>query len=489
MRHLKKLATLLLALAMIVAMSVTVFAAGTNSITVKNAVEGQQYKLYKILDLSVSEDQTAYSYTVNSTWADFFKAAGDSTPAGKGLTYVKIDSQGYVTWKTDADVAAFAKDAEEFAKNLTALNTITALADGDITFSNLEAGYYLVTSTLGTKATVGTTPEKPNAEIKEKNEVPTNVKTVEEDSTGNYGSTNDADIGQTVNFKSTITAQPGAENYVFEDTMSDGLTYNNDAKVYTDEAMTKELDVSNYTLNNNPGGGKTFTITFKQDYLDTITKETKLYVKYSATLNENAKVGLDGNENKSTLKYGDSTNTKSTPDSETITYTWDMDILKYGDGDEKKVLENAKFVLLDKNVSKVATIVDGKITGWVAIPDAGEDGTIDWPANTILTTDKDGKIHVDGLDADTYYLREIEAPAGYNELKQDVEIVIAGAKKKDGSDSLTYTTVLIKIDNQSGTELPSTGGTGTTIFYVLGSILVIGAGVLLVTKKRMNDRA
>ena len=344
MKRTKKFASLLLALVMVFAMSVTAFAAGTNTITVKNAVPGQKYELYKILDLSVNESQTAYSYTVNSAWADFFK-----NPDGKGLSYVSIDSLGYVTWKEGADAAAFAKDAEAFAKGLTALKTITADNDGDITFSDLEAGYYLVTSTLGTKATVGTTPGNPNPEIREKNEVPTNVKTVEEDSTGKYGSTNDADIGQTVNFKSTITAQPGAENYVFEDTMSAGLTYNKDAKVYTDEAMTTELAAANYTVNNNPGDGKTFTITFTQSYLDTITAETKLYVKYSATLNEGAVVGLPGNENKSTLKYGDSTNTKSTPESETITYTWDLDVLKYGNNDKNNVLENAQFVLLNKD--------------------------------------------------------------------------------------------------------------------------------------------
>lgn len=485
MKQMKKLASLLLVLVMIFSMmSVTAFAAGTNTITVKNAVSGQKYDLYKILDLSVNDDQTAYSYTVNSAWENFFKS-----PDGKGLTYVSIDPQGYVTWKDGADVAAFAKDAEEFAKNLTALDTITATTDGDITFNNLEAGYYLVTSTLGTKATVGTTPGNPNPEIQEKNEAPTNEKTVEEDSTSKYGPTNDADIGQTVNFKSTITAQPGAENYVFEDTMSAGLTYNNDAKVYTDEAMTTELNSDYYTVNNNPGDGKTFTITFAQNYLDTITAETKLYVKYSATLNEGAVVGLPGNSNKSTLKYGDSTNTKFTPDSETITYTWDLDILKYGDNNKENVLEGAQFVLLNKTKDKVAVVVNGKLTGWENVPAAGEDGTITWPANTILTTDANGKIEIDGLDADTYYLREIVAPAGYNKLAQDQEVVITGAVKAEGSDSLTYTTVVAEINNQSGAELPSTGGMGTTIFYVLGSLLVVAAGVLLVTKKRMGSKA
>ena len=483
MKRTKKFASLLLALVMVFAMSVTAFAAGTNTITVKNAVPGQKYELYKILDLSVNESQTAYSYTVNSAWADFFK-----NPDGKGLSYVSIDSLGYVTWKEGADAAAFAKDAEAFAKGLTALKTITADNDGDITFSDLEAGYYLVTSTLGTKATVGTTPGNPNPEIREKNEVPTNVKTVEEDSTGEYGSTNDADIGQTVNFKSTITAQPGAENYVFEDTMSAGLTYNKDAKVYTDETMTTELAAANYTVNDNPGDSKTFMITFTQSYLDMIAKETKLYVKYSATLNKDAVVGLPGNSNKSTLKYGDSANTKSTPQSETITYTWDLDVLKYGNTDKTNVLENAQFVLLNKDKGKVAVVVGDKLTGWTNVPAAGEDGTITWPANTVLTTNAQGKIKISGLDSDTYYLREIKAPAGYNTLKQDVEVVITGATKGDGSE-LTYKTVLAEIQNLSGTELPSTGGIGATIFYVLGSILVIGAGILLVTKKRMSSEA
>ena len=228
MKHAKKFASLLLALVMVFALGTTAFAAGTNSITVKNAVKDQEYKLYKMLDLVVDTDLTAYSYTVNSAWADFFKDAGETTPAGKGLSYVNIDAQGYVTWKDGADVAAFAKDAEAFAKQLTALETHTATVDeanaGQFTFEGLEAGYYLVTSTLGTKAIVGTTPGNPNPKIQEKNAAPENVKTVEEDSTSKYGEKNDADIGQTVNFKSTITAQTGAENYVFHDTMSAGLT-------------------------------------------------------------------------------------------------------------------------------------------------------------------------------------------------------------------------------------------------------------------------
>ena len=492
MKQTRKLLGLLLALAMVCALAATAFAAGTNSITVKNAVKDQEYKLYKMLDLVVNDAHTAYSYTVNSAWADFFKVAEGETLAGKGLTYVNIDAQGYVTWKENADVAAFAKDAEEFAKGLNALNTQKASADGDITFSNLEAGYYLVTSTLGTKATVGTTPSNPNPEIQEKNAAPENVKTVEEDSTGNYGDKNDADIGQTVNFKSTITAQAGAENYVFHDTMSAGLTYTGVTGITLNGTT---VDASNYTVTAPAADGDTFDVTFTQAFCDTLKANDQIVISYTATVNENAVVGLPGNPNESKLSYGDKgdeshTPSGTTPPSTTTTYTWDMDVLKYANGDESKVLKDAKFVLLNNNKSKVATIVNGKITGWVNVPVADADGTITWPNNTTLTTGENGKIEIDGLDAGTYYLREVEAPAGYNKLAGDVQVIITGATEQtiEGTNEtkLVYNTVTAKVNNQSGTELPSTGGMGTTIFYVIGSVLVLAAVVLLVTKKRMN---
>lgn len=484
MKHARKLASLLLALVMVFALATTAFAADTNgSITIEKPVDGQTYKAYLMFELeSYNPATNAYSYKITEKWRDFVTKGGD------GEKYFSIDAQDYVTLKKDVtaeEAATIAKAAVAYA-NSKGLTPAATLPKGDsYTASGLTLGYYVVDSSLG--ALCGLTTTNPTVTISEKNEVPTNVKTVEDDSTGKYSPTNDAEIGQTVNFKSTITAQPGAENYVFEDTMSAGLTYNKDAKVYIDETMKTELAAANYTVNNTPGDGNTFTITFKQSYLDTITEKTMLYVKYSATLNEGAAVGLDGNSNKSTLKYGDSANTKSTPASETITYTWDLDVLKYGNSDENNVLKDAQFVLLNKNRDKVAVVVNGKLTGWKDVPAKGENGTITWPKNTVLTTDDQGQIHISGLDSDTYYLREIKAPAGYNTLKNDFQVVITGATKGDGS-KLTYETFLAKIQNLSGTQLPSTGGMGTTIFYVLGSVLVLGAVVLLVTKKRMSTK-
>ena len=491
MKHVKKLASVLLALVMALALTATAFAEGeTGSITINDAVVGQTYTIYQLLDLeSYNASANAYAYKATTAWNTFI-----NSDAIKG-TYVEVDAQGYVTWKDGADAAAFAKAAQKYAKDNSIANqgSVTATTT-TVSFTGLDLGYYLVDTTLGTLCSLDTT--NPNVVMEEKNEVPTNVKTVEEDSTGNYGEKNDADIGQTVNFKSTITAQAGAENYVFHDTMSNGLTLNKESIKVNGVAVTdgqgNDVAGDNYTVSYPSGDGSdgcTFEIAFAQSYLDTITAATTITITYSATLNENAKVGIEGNPNTSKLSYGEINSTtgkpgSTTPPSETVTYTWDLDILKYGNKDESNVLPDAKFVLLNKDKSKVATVVNGKITGWVAVPTAGEGGSITWPANTVLTTDANGKIEIDGLDADTYYLRETQAPAGYNKLADDQEVKITGATTVDGK--LTYTTVVAKINNQSGTELPSTGGIGTTIFYVLGGVLVVGAAVLLVTKKRME---
>ena len=472
MKRTKKLASLLLALVMVFAVAVTVLAEGNGSITVDNAVVGQTYTIYKILRLeSYNATTEAYSYKATDAWKGFINGNGI-----KG-TYVDVNEQGYVTWHEGADASAFAKAAQAYAGEHSIPNQGSQTATSTtVKFENLELGYYLMDSTLGTLCALDTTT--PDVTIKEKNEVPSNEKTVEEDSSKKYGSVNDADIGQTVNFKSTVTLPAGSENVIFHDTMSAGLTLKVESvQVYTDVGLTTKLDADSYTLKT-PGLSDTctFEIAFSQEYLNGLKEKAVVYVVYSAVVNENAVVGGEGNPNTSHLSYGDERNTKTTPGSNTTTYTWSFDVLKYGNGDETNVLANAEFVLLNSNKSKVAVVENGKLTGWMELPAAGEGGSV-WPANTILKTNENGKISIAGLDADTYYLREIKAPAGYNVLKDDVEVKI---------DPTVSDKTTVKVDNLSGTELPSTGGMGTTFFYVAGSILLLGAAVLLVTKKRMN---
>ena len=488
MRNTKKLVGLLLALVMVFAVSAVMAAQeGTldgGSITINDAVPEQVYKAYQMLYLeSYNASANAYAYKANSAWETWLRSQS---------SYVAFDSQGYVTWVKGADAAAFAKLAQAQAASMTADATTTAPAAGEgktystVAFSDLKLGYYLVDTTLGTLCSLDTT--NPSVVMEEKNEVPTNTKTVQEDSkTGDdaWGTTNDADIGQIVNFKSTITAQAGAQNYVFHDKMSEGLTYKEVTGITLNGTA---VDASNYSVvTSGLTDDCTFEVRFTQAFCDTLAANDKIVISYTATLNEKAKVGLEGNQNESKLSYGvkDSTTGEpsgTTPPSETKTYTWDLDVLKYANGDESKVLKDAQFALLNNAKDKVATIVGGKVTGWVAVPTAAADGTITWPDNTVLTTGENGKIEIDGLDEDTYYLREVKAPAGYNKLASDVEIVVTGATTVDGK--LTYTTVVAKVNNQSGAELPSTGGIGTTIFYVIGGVLVIGAAAMLIAKRK-----
>ena len=466
MKHAKKFASLLLALVMVFALATTAFAAGTNSITVNGAQKGETYEIYKMLDLIVNEDQTAYSYTVNSNWTNFF------TNNGAGAAYVDIDTQGYVTWKegkdTASDMEAFAKAAAAFASanGLTSVvNAITPTEDGAITFNNLDSGYYLITSTNGTLAMVDTTPKNPAATVNEKNPDHTLDKKVQEDSDSSWGKENSAQIGDTVNFQTTITVKKGAKNLIMHDKMEDGLSFNADSVAIAGLTKGTDYTVVVSTTEAPLTDGCTFEIHFTQSYLDAITSDATLTVTYNAVLNEKADI-TNGEKNDAKITWGDASNTEW---SETVTKTYQFDILKYDANDsEKNPLAGATFQLKDAsgNVVKLVKVSDTEYR----VANGNEASAVDR-----FTTVASGKIVIKGVDLDKYTLVETAAPAGYNTLKDPVEVTV-----------LATNALTVEVPNASGTELPSTGGMGTTIFYVLGSVLVLGAVVLLVTKKRMS---
>lgn len=486
MKTVKRALALVLALTIILTLSIGAFAAngynGDNgTITINNAIKGQTYTIYQILTLeSYSTENEAYSYKATAAWKTFVESDAIKDK------YLKTDGQGYVTWVDGASAAEFAALAQAYAKEHSITNQGSAKAETTtVEFTGLNLGYYLLDSSLGTLCSLDTT--NPTVTIQEKNQEPTNTKQVEEDSTGTLGEKNDADIGQMVKFVSEVTLPAGSENVVFHDKMSAGLTLYeglNAVIVYADADLKTAIPDGNYkvTAKNNADG-----CTLEIDFSGTIGLYDKVYVVYYATVNENAVVGGEGNPNESHLSYGEDGTTTTVP-SKTTTYTWSFDVLKYGNSDESKTLEGAQFVLLNNDKTKVATVVNGKLTGWADVPTDGADGAITWPENTILTTDANGKLEVAGLDGDTYYLREVKAPAGYNVLDKDVEVKIAPTVSEDGK-TLTLTPVTVKVNNKSGAELPSTGGIGTTVFYVLGGLLVVCAGVLLITKRRMNKNA
>lgn len=470
MKKTKKLVSLLLALAMIFAMSLSVFAAGNNSIKVTNAQGRETYKIYKMLDADVNPDKTAYSYTLSETspWRNFF--------TGSGAAYVeikKVDETDYVTWKdgktSASDLEAFGKVAAAYAataaNGVTPVATQTPAADSDITFDGLDSGYYLITSTNGTLSMVETTPLKTQATVNEKNPNPTIEKKVEEN--GAFGTENSAQIGDTVNFQVKINVKKGAKNYVMHDKMEDGLTFNKDSVQIA--GLTKD---THYTVNTPVSGAAvladdcTFEISFTADYLKNIDTDTELTVNYSAVLNENADVTA-GEMNKVQLNWGDNNHTEW---GTTTTKTYQFEILKYDAADDaKKPLAGAEFKLLkaDRTEVKVVKVTDTEYR----VANGNETGT-----GVPIVTVANNKIVVKGVDLAEYQLEETKSPHGYAKLSAPKKFEV-----KEGQ------TVLVEVENTAGNTLPSTGGMGTTLFYVVGGILVIGAAAILILRKRASD--
>ncbi len=488
MKHTTRILALLLALVLCLGLSVTAFAAeaeqATGTITINNAVNGQTYTIYRILELesyNATEGQEAYSYKAASdAWSTFINSDAIKNH------YVKVDDQGYVTWVTGAEPADFAKLALAYAQNpanniTPAANETTTATGTTVTFNALPLGYYLVDSTVGTLCALHTT--KPSMTVNDKHETPAIDKLVKENSTGNFGKVNDADIGDTVDFQVTIDAKTGAQNYVFHDTMSAGLTFNKNSVVVKKGTadVTAEDNYSVKTTTAELTDNCTFEVAFTDTFCNSLTNADTIVITYSATLNNQAVIAGAGNANTGKLTYGEKNDLTTAP-STTKTYTWDFEVLKFGNGNEQKVLKGAEFVVLSQDKQQVAKIEDGKITGWKTAP---ADLTAENVTGSVLTTNDQGKIDVAGLDAGTYYLHEVKAPDGYNKMKDDKEFTIS--RTEDATDSsMSYNKLTVKVENLSGTILPSTGGMGTTIFYVLGGILAVGAAVLLVTKKRME---
>lgn len=428
----------------------------TGSITINKAVVNETYKIYKILDLETYDAvNNHYIYRANSN----FKAFLDD--ANLGLKYLdKKNENGdaYYVWKENANEKEFAKEALAYAEENNIASTYKKATSTTVKFEGLSLGYYLVNSSVGTLLHLTTT--NPDGVVNEKNTVVPDVdKDVKENSTGEYGKENDAKIGDTVEFKSTIIIGAGYSDYVLYDNMSVGLTLNSDSiKLYVNDTL---VDSNNYTVDTSVTG-YTFVVTFDNDYIASLPRNTKIEVKYTAILNKDAVIEGDGNINETYLKYGNAeTDTKKT-----TTYTYSFNLKKTDkDGNE---LTGAEFKLYDKNNNEIAVVYD-KETSTYRVAEAGETGE----------TIKVGHAVIEGLDNDTYYLEEVVSPVGYNKLTSRVEFTV---NKKESNK--TYVRSEVTVKNYTGSQLPETGGIGTILFVTFGLTLVLVFGVLLVTKLR-----
>lgn len=508
MKLIKKIAAIMLAFMMVVSMSCNVKAdEGTSSttkgtITISNAIPGQTYKIYKILDLESyssnvveGSEKGNFAYRPSTEWKTFLE--------GKDIKnkYITFDGE-YVSWKENASVEEFAKQAILYANKenqvITANDTKTAPAASagqttlTLTFEVPSLGYYLVDSSVGTLCSLDTT--KPAATILEKNDVPLVVKRVHNKTANENGwnQRNFAQIGDTIEFKTTITTKAGAQNYILHDKLDDGFTLNqNSIKVMNNSTV---LTGDDYTLSFNNALGTdiinqkecTFHIVFSDTYCSKVSPNTEIEVTYDAIMNKNAFVGHRedgaGNRNITWLGYGDG---KNTVESITNTYTYEVPVFKFTNKDSREVgLADAEFTLStdrkgDKRISFVKMDTrDGYDIYRVA--QAGENNTSD-----VIKTTSAGKFKMVGLSG-TYYLTEIKAPNGYNKLSAPYTVYVSDLNGIQVNG--TINTGDVKVENKTGTVLPSTGGAGTTMIYLIGGALVLGSGVVLVTKRRVKNK-
>ncbi|MDI9461522.1 MAG: isopeptide-forming domain-containing fimbrial protein [Saccharofermentanales bacterium] len=430
-------------------------------------------------------------------------------------------------------------------------NRITSPIDMGSTLSpgpsTLHDGYYLIVDTTddvgeGGAYNAALLEVVGNIDITVKTDAPSvekkvfeNVKFTRDDGYGaGYNDVADYNMGDAVPFhligRVPDMSRYDTYKYIFHDTLSNGLTPPSVGDIAVYLSSDKIVDVNDSVIHPIVPSphfevsieGQNITVSSNNiKGINGIAEGMYIIVEFSAVLNQGAVVGLNGNPNEVYLEYsnkpdqsgsGDTNNTGQTPIDEVVVFTYELDVTKVDGKNTNTKLANAQFVLLDgaDEPSKVAKITDGKFDGWLNIPAADQNGIITWPATSKLTSDAGGLFSVSGLDDGTYKLREIAAPAGYNMLTDDIKVVITAtttnvqnwepgnyaaaltalavtADDVAGTGAVDTGIAAITIANNAGSTLPETGGIGTTIFYIIGSVLVVAAVVFLVTRKRMGS--
>lgn len=472
------------------------------STTLENAVVGDEYKVYKILTLESYVKDKAYSYKRNGDgWDKFINST-------QGTQFFESNENGYVKLKSTADNDTAARKIAIYAigfaqanrDTVTPTKTVRAEATSKtettkVVFNDLELGYYVVESTSGTACAITTTD--PDATIKDKHDNPSVNKIIEHGGVvKDNHKMNSVNLGETVYFETTINVKPGAKNYVLHDTMDSNLENFFVYEVYCNLPNSKNQNTSLATtgaenekmVNVRPGAfnsekptdGCTFELSFTNLFYTTYRQQidrgelTKIYVKYYATVGNKAPINT-AMKNTTYLTYGE--NNLETDKSETETYTYGIPVFKYTGTNTP--LADAKFIL-----SKVenATEADAiKFTSNGAFYRYTIDQT-NGGGNTTLVSPTEGRFEIQGLEAGTYYLKETEAPKGYNKIQKSIKIEIL----EDGSIKVDNNAITgdVRVQNNTGSILPSTGGMGTTLIYVVGSILVLASGIVLFSKRK-----
>ena len=500
MKHTKKLAGLLLALVMVFALATTAFAAKNATISAPEE-STRTYDVYQIFTGDLHEGVLS-----NIKWG---KNGTDTV--GKAVDQTILDALAAVNSKSDTEKLTVIQNYVNF--DSTAIGTVS-----DSKPLTVLTGYYLIKDngpvndgeaySLYVVQVVGPTTISPKVgtttsdkKVKDTNDSAANSTTDWQDSA-------DYDIGDAVPFKLSATIAQDYANYThgykltFHDKEDTGLTFNaSSVKVYVDGT---EITSGFTVVTENLGDDCTFEVRFANlKEITSVHAGSVISVEYTSTLNNQAVIGSTGNKNTSHVTYTNNPNDEQagengeTPDDVVIVFTYQTIV--------NKVTKNPAYDA-SKDTGKTGTDSDGN-KEFIPLKGAGftlykknASGTYE-AVGTELKDEDMTTFTWSGLDDGDYKLVETTTPSGYNTIP-DIEFTITATHdvssdnptliSLSGGDKFTGVistgVVSANIENQSGAQLPSTGGIGTTIFYVLGSVLVIGAAVLLVTKKRMSTK-
>lgn len=503
MKLFKKLASFILAFAMVMAIampSVVMAADGKSTITVDGATAGSEYVAYKLFN-ATDDGNGHFSYTVNSKYETVLKeVTGKST----GAEIVK-----YLDGIKD-NATAVREFADKVYAKVKTMDVDYTAANG--VFAEVDQGYYLIAQTkIGTNEAYSLvmlgTAGKNNLKITPKTGVPTFEKKIKEknDSTGvesGWQDASDYDIGDKVPFKLTGTVSDKYDNYktyyyAFHDKMDDTLEFNADSVVVKIDG--KEVAKDKYTLNTTTTDGCTFEVVFNDLKKVSPKKPGKVTVEYTATLKDNANLGSVGNFNRGKLEFNNNPyyegegkpETSETPWDKVVVFTYKL-IANKTDG-QGHPLPGAGFTLykFDKDTNNYVKVEE-------------------IPAGTTTT------FAFTGADAGKYKLVETTVPDGYNkaddlvfEVKGTYEAVstapleaptltkleildangnIISGENKVFTTNLVAGTATTNIKNLTGSELPETGGMGTTVLYAAGTLMILAAAAFLVMKKKAESK-
>lgn len=464
MKKMKKIMAIVLVAIMMMAMSVTAMAA---TINMQGVLKDETYTAYQLLHYT-TDGSSAYSYYLtHNEYTTHTELVRLLQKAGLNFTQSSDKTRWYVNNSAAANadkiIAELNNDTAKTAlENDTtgALSTTsaTATANGTISINTLEVGYYFIDSTTGSLCELKSYDAQ--EVIFEKNAVPS-VDKKQGLTSGSYADDLvDANIGDTVYYQITVTDGTGTDAAItVTDTLSAGLTYTAGSLKIDGTAVADNEDSGNYTVS---VSGQEIKIILKEDYVASLRKDDTVVITYAATINSGAVIdSATGNSNTAELSYS-----KQTSTDRTYVATYDFVVNKVNGTSE--ALTGAQFKLYTAETGGDEITFSKDDTGYYV----SSTGTEVITAGT--------NINVRGLKPGTYWLEETVAPAGYNLLSARVAVhITTGATEA----------VVLDVENNAGSILPSTGGIGTTIFYVIGAILVIGAGVVLVTRRRMGSNS